>query len=968
MREKKKEASDYRDGAEGFFKWMEENVCLPIIPFGSMVPKWTLVGELPDDIHPETGKSYKSLWDTQKDVVREGLKMVGGEFAYRMIVFCWPRGEGKCQQKGSKVLMFDGSIKKVEEVAVGDSLMGDDNMPRRVLSLANGKEEMYEVTPFRGEKKVITADHILSLMRRRSRHNKRNKPFEDLNAGKIVDITLREYQKQNKWFKDLHLLYRIPIEWPKQEVDIDPYFLGLWLGDGSSTAPEITTMDKEIVDYLSDFADKNGMKITKNGKAENRASTYKIVSQKIIGQNRNNRLLTALRELNLVGNKHIPQIYKANSRDVRLKLLAGLVDSDGYINRNSIQITLKVKQLADDAVFLARSLGFHAEIKKCKKGIKSSGFCGEYYTVGVSGDCSIIPTIITRKRCRERSKWKNVLVTGIKEVKSVGDQEYYGFSLDGNGRYVTSDFTVTHNSLMVVCIELWRFFNFPRQKIVCGANSKDQVQFVHYDLMKDIINNSPNLLAIIGKKNVREKSIAFRDGDNNIQSEIMTISSFSGIVSNINSYTFSEMFDQKNPKFFVQLDGSIRNIPNAMGCIDSTVSTKDHILRKLYESSRSGADPSIFFSYRCSKKGVPEDYMNPNMTLAQINSYRAKFPFGDFERYFLNLWESAGGKVFSREQVEAIHYFGVDHKINTHRELIQLIKKKNDTIDFEDEIKQRNISNNIELDTYNVHAEFKNRVWPVESIFRVRTYQNQPIMPTMKDLDALSDIYDTNWAIIACLDRGDPMKTKTSARTILSFAAKGLVGSRSRPQSAGAQESTMYLHILLYLVNIEDHSLEAIKTQMQLMCDEFDGIDVLGGERYGAWDLQPWCEERNIILELWLPSYNRQKEMFGEFFTSVEQGCFKAPPLAIAGYVEDDILVEEMSIFDHIPPLASQKAGWFGSPEKMRKNGPQDDAMYTMGGLYYAGRQLSILDFKERKGRYDFGTFFANEGLLGDYR
>jgi hypothetical protein len=98
--------------------------------------------------------------------------------------------------------------------------------------------------------------------------------------------------------------------------------------------------------------------------------------------------------------------------------------------------------------------------------------------------------------------------------------------------------------------------------------------------MRDIILNSPNLLTVVGRRNVQEKEIRLRDGKGNIGSFIRSISSFSGIVSNVTGYTFSEMFDMTNPKFFVQLDGSIRNMPNAIGVIDSTVSEKSHILYK----------------------------------------------------------------------------------------------------------------------------------------------------------------------------------------------------------------------------------------------------------------------------------------------------------------------------------------------------------------------------------------------------
>ena len=242
-------------------------------------------------------------------------------------------------------------------------------------------------------------------------------------------------------------------------------------------------------------------------------------------------------------------------------------------------------------------------------------------------------------------------------------------------------------SFIVCLIELFRFFNFPRQKIVCGANSKDQVQFVHYDIMKSIVLHSPRLLAEVGRKGVQQKGLYFFDKHGAAQSEIRTISSFSGIVSNINSYTFSEMFQQRKSDFFVQLDGSIRNIPNAMGCIDSTVSEKNHQLYRLYDTFTRQKDPTLYVSYRYSAKGDPADYWNPNMTQAQLDSYRAKFPFGEFERFFLNVWEAGGEKVFTPDIVEATHYLGVDHAVNTQRSLIDLIKNLRKYRDAENRMK-----------------------------------------------------------------------------------------------------------------------------------------------------------------------------------------------------------------------------------------------------------------------------------------
>ena len=82
------------------------------------------------------------------------------------VLFVLPTGGGKCLGAGTPVLMFDGTIKPVEDVLVGDLLMGPDSNPRRVLSLARGREKMYRVTPTKGDAYVVNESHILSLRHR----------------------------------------------------------------------------------------------------------------------------------------------------------------------------------------------------------------------------------------------------------------------------------------------------------------------------------------------------------------------------------------------------------------------------------------------------------------------------------------------------------------------------------------------------------------------------------------------------------------------------------------------------------------------------------------------------------------------------------------------------------------------------------------------------------------------------------
>jgi len=952
---------EYTGGAEGMIRWCNENVYIPIYRQGDVIPTWCKMGNLPSGVVTKTGKSYDSIWVEQQKVLREALVLdESGFFKNKLLVFCWMRGEGKCQEKGSKVLMFDGSIKKVEDIVIGDLLMGDDNTSREVLSLVSGREEMFEVVPYRGESMVVTADHKLSLKRRRRGLHKRGKPINDTEAGKITDITVRDFQKQNKSFKNFNLLYRVPVNWPEQKVPIDPYFLGLWLGDGHSHVPSITTMDKEIVDYLYSFASKMNMQITVKWKGKgNKAKEYALVTDKGKG----NPLLSLLRENNLLHNKHIPKEYKANSREVRLQVLAGLVDTDGYRNRNSIQFTLKDKLLCDDILFLARSLGFHANIKKCTKGIKSTGFSGEYYRIGISGDCSIIPSLIPRKKCLPRSKWKDVLVTTIKEIKSVGEREYFGFMLDGNGRYVTGDFTVTHNSLLAVLVQLWKFFCFPRQQIMLGANSKEQTKFVHYDIMRDIILNSPELLSALGgKKNVQEKEIRLRDDRGRITSVIRAISSFSGIRSNITGYTFSEIFDMKNPRFFVQLDGSLRNIPNALGVIDSTVSDKQHVLYSLFvDSIIEKKTKTVFFSYRCSKNADPGDYWNPHMDGDQLSDYKIKFPMGEFEKYFQNLWSAGITRVFSEEVIREKGIMGIKGEILNHEKIADAIRYESRLTDIISGMEEKEHEYGLNQARPKL-VNLRDSLVPVSNFYKLQkwTQHDGTRMCSMAELNMLGDLLDTDFCILAGTDFGDPVAVRTYARSMGVVVAKCL--PRSRKNFFVSDTAPNYLYLLLCVVHAEKNNLGAIKEALEECNKEYDGIDTLCSERFGSWDLSEWCEERAIEFDPIFPTYDRQREGFNNLYNIFKFGLFKSPPTDLPGNKRSDILDEELEVFDH-----DSSKRWFGSPEKYEKNGAQDDTVYALNWCIFGGRKKSVNDFRIRRSSVSFGEIVGNSSLLGRY-
>lgn len=83
---------------------------------------------------------------------------------YKGMLLYQSMGTGKCHAKDTPIIMYDGTIKMVQDVKVGDLLMGDDSTPRRVLSLASGYDDMYDVIPIKGEKYTVNSEHILSLI------------------------------------------------------------------------------------------------------------------------------------------------------------------------------------------------------------------------------------------------------------------------------------------------------------------------------------------------------------------------------------------------------------------------------------------------------------------------------------------------------------------------------------------------------------------------------------------------------------------------------------------------------------------------------------------------------------------------------------------------------------------------------------------------------------------------------------
>ena len=399
-----------------------------------------------------------------------------------------------CHAYNTKIMMANGTYKNVQDICAGDKLMGDDSTERNVLQLFRGNDDMYKIIPTKckDESFVVNKDHILSLKftntismhYRKDRdvwsvswHQKdaekiivnKSKTFKEENDAKIykkdlyknekvikrnevIDIKVIDYMliKKRIGERNFYLYRPDQINFNTVDVEIDPYMIGYWLGDGYSQGSLFITADKEVIEYFETNLPKIDCKMTECKTDKENAKVFSI--RTIENKMKQNNFYKGLDSYNLINNKHIPDDYKFNSVDVRMNILAGILDSDGHYqfnsetNVNQYELTLKNEKLLDDTIFIARSLGFAAYKRCIEKKCCNNGVVGTYYRCNIYGDdIHKIPCNINRKKAFATNRHRNNKVSGF-SIEMVGKDDYYGFELDGNNRYVMEHEFVTHNS------------------------------------------------------------------------------------------------------------------------------------------------------------------------------------------------------------------------------------------------------------------------------------------------------------------------------------------------------------------------------------------------------------------------------------------------------------------------------------------------------------------------------------------
>ena len=300
------------------------------------------------------------------------------------------------------------------DIKVGDKVLGLDGKPTTVTFATDVMHDhtCYNVTFNDGETIVADADHRWVTETRASRkaacaekkyahaspHARRQRQhYPSVVTTKQIAETVRTKDgRANHTLPDVK-----PLQLPKQDLPIDPYLLGYWLGDGTSTANQITSW-KEDAHHIINRINETGYHYT----TQEDHSCLRITFSKTPVGSRTGSTKTDLRNLNLLKNKHIPNSYLRSSIEQRTQLLQGLLDSDGYVSKNgTVQYCTVDEQLAHGVLELARTLGIRPTMStKAVKGRDEAHSTAYTITGTFTRDHLTLP----RKRDRVPEKRRNL--------------------------------------------------------------------------------------------------------------------------------------------------------------------------------------------------------------------------------------------------------------------------------------------------------------------------------------------------------------------------------------------------------------------------------------------------------------------------------------------------------------------------------------------------------------------------------
>lgn len=347
-------------------------------------------------------------------------KFAHGEIK-KMIVQMPPQ-HGK-EISDNQIVATTKGLKKHGDLIVGDYVFGRDGTPVKVLWVSEKTRSEYVVSFSDGAKIECHGNHEWTV------YNRFRQKEETIETKHMASSTIYNGDGKRGSRYKYHVDSNVCVMFDSRNVDLDPYVLGAWLGDGDSSCGiiHIGNNDVEIIGNSTyKFKESKG------------TTTRKFYSPEL-------NLL--LKNNGLIKNKHIPDMYKYNSVEVRKNVIAGLIDTDGYVYHRNGRITISNtnKRIIDDAAFILRSLGQSVVVCEFKPRVSSSGIVGKKIVYQLCFNPTMtFPTKVKRKKITKLSINKKRAIVSIERKEGLG----YGncIQVEGGIYLVGDTFIPTHNS------------------------------------------------------------------------------------------------------------------------------------------------------------------------------------------------------------------------------------------------------------------------------------------------------------------------------------------------------------------------------------------------------------------------------------------------------------------------------------------------------------------------------------------
>jgi hypothetical protein len=420
-----------------------------------------------------------NLWSKQREIV-------GAVAHHKRIAVRSGNKAGKLLHGDTPIPTPEG-WRKFSDLNVGDQVFDDRGQPCTIIAEKHWRNRKMMRVHFE-DGTWIDADerHEWVIHTYRSRRN--HLPPTLLETR---DIAANLYQKMgSRAILNCSIDLPAAIELPHQHLTLDPYLLGVWLGDGTSARGELTSADG-----LERPFDAAGFESTFKGKYR-----YHLKG-----------LRAELCWEGLINNKHVPDKYLWASKEQRLALLQGLMDTDGCVStRGMCEFTNTKKVLADAVLFLARSLGIKARIAEGRAQVHGKD-CGPKWRVTW---CSPLPVFrIPRKLARIRTTWgrkknahKRMMITSIESLSDRVKSKCIEVDSPSHLFLAGPSMIPTHNSEALAALAIWFYCSFPRARVIITATTNRQVNDIIWGAIKRLVRSAK--ISIPGAEGIHQRADA----------------------------------------------------------------------------------------------------------------------------------------------------------------------------------------------------------------------------------------------------------------------------------------------------------------------------------------------------------------------------------------------------------------------------------------------------------------------------